>query len=315
MKIAKEAAAAAAGAHEVSAEDLEAINRFAKKPLTAEEVYVFDMLLCDNDIDRDNERFSTDALEGLAPLFVGKTGIFDHNWTAEGQVGRIFRTELVTDGSRASISGEPYAYLKASAYILRNEENRPLIADIEGGIKREISVGCSMGKAVCSICGEETSSARCGHVRGAVYDGRTCYTSLEEPKDAYEWSFVAVPAQKNAGVLKGFGQPAGKDTLKACVEAAGGSRAAQELAELEKLAALGARHLQDRRREMVRLGVLCDMGFEQTLLEKAAAGMDGETVEAFIRAFSARADELLPVVCQLGRKKEKTAFTGNEYFI
>ena len=83
-----------------SPEELAAINRFAKTPMQAEDVYVFDMLLCDNDVDRDYERFTTKALEELAPLFVGKTGIFDHDWTAGGQIGRIFRTEVVTDKSR-----------------------------------------------------------------------------------------------------------------------------------------------------------------------------------------------------------------------
>ena len=36
------------------------------------------MRLCDNEIDRDWERFSPETLKGLAPLFVGKSGIFDH---------------------------------------------------------------------------------------------------------------------------------------------------------------------------------------------------------------------------------------------
>ncbi|MFR6411127.1 MAG: hypothetical protein ACLUNX_03185 [Angelakisella sp.] len=36
-------------------------------------------MLCDNDLDRDHECFTDAALEKLAVLFRGKTGIFDHD--------------------------------------------------------------------------------------------------------------------------------------------------------------------------------------------------------------------------------------------
>ena len=49
------------------------LNRFTRTPVTAEQVYAFPVVLCDNEVDRDGERFSTAALEKLAELFVGKT--------------------------------------------------------------------------------------------------------------------------------------------------------------------------------------------------------------------------------------------------
>ena len=55
------------------------LNQFTRRTLTQEEVFLFDVRLCDNEIDRDGERFSLEALEQLKTLFVGKTGIFDHN--------------------------------------------------------------------------------------------------------------------------------------------------------------------------------------------------------------------------------------------
>ena len=39
---------------------------------------------------------------------------------------------------------------------------------------------------------------------GRLYDGKLCCTVLDEIQDAYEWSFVAVPAQIAAGVTKHF---------------------------------------------------------------------------------------------------------------
>ena len=180
--------------------ELAAINRFAKSPLRAEEVYTFSLRLCDNEVDRDWERFDTAALNTLGDLFVGKSGIFDHQWTAEGQTARIYRTEMVREGAQVTAAGDGYCWLKAWAYLLRTEKNADLIAEIEGGIKREVSVGCSVARMTCSICGEE--GWHCGHCKGEVYDGKLCFFSLEEPLDAYEWSFVAVPAQPAAGVVK-----------------------------------------------------------------------------------------------------------------
>ena len=62
----------------VTAEERARINRCAKKELRAEEVYTFAVKLCDNEVDRDWERFSLEALEGLRELFPGKTLLFDH---------------------------------------------------------------------------------------------------------------------------------------------------------------------------------------------------------------------------------------------
>ena len=54
--------------------ELEAVNRFAKTVLTEEQVYIFSVRLCDNDVDRDGERFAVETLEELGKLFVGCPG-------------------------------------------------------------------------------------------------------------------------------------------------------------------------------------------------------------------------------------------------
>ena len=77
--------------------ELAAIHRLSRRALTAEEVYTFAVRLCDNQTDRDLEYFDRRALEVLARLFVGKTGIFDHSWSAKDQTARIYRTEIVEE--------------------------------------------------------------------------------------------------------------------------------------------------------------------------------------------------------------------------
>jgi hypothetical protein len=54
------------------------------------------------------------------------------------------------------------------------------------------------------VCARKTKENACKHEKGKVYDGHFCHHVLKNPTDAYEWSFVAVPAQVRAGVIKSF---------------------------------------------------------------------------------------------------------------
>ena len=90
MEINKAAQAASSGAP--TAVQLEAINNLAKAHLTAQQVYVFSLRLCDDQVDRDFERFDSAALPGLAKLFIGKTGIVDHKWSS-GVISRAAELE------------------------------------------------------------------------------------------------------------------------------------------------------------------------------------------------------------------------------
>lgn len=188
----------------ISEEELALINKYARKSLSGEEVYVFSLNLCDNEVDRDFECFSLSALTELAVLFEGKTGIFDHNAKSSLQTARIFKAWVETDKAKKTTHGENYSVLKARAYMIRTKDNESLIDEIEGGIKKEVSVSCSVGEAVCSICGADMKSKRCEHIRGKTYSGSLCFAVLKNATDAYEWSFVAVPAQRAAGVTKSF---------------------------------------------------------------------------------------------------------------
>ena len=263
--------------------ELAAINRFAKSPLRAEEVYTFSLRLCDNEVDRDWERFDTAALNTLGDLFVGKSGIFDHQWTAEGQTARIYRTEMVREGAQVTAAGDGYCWLKAWAYLLRTEKNADLIAEIEGGIKREVSVGCSMGRSVCSVCGAENGA--CSHVKGQVYGDKLCFTELREPLDAYEWSFVAVPAQPRAGVVKRFG------------------REEPELRLLQKQAQAGQRYLSALRREVVRLAMLADSALDGRVFAKAVGRLEEDELLELKGAYEAQVAKRFPVPVQLRQRQ------------
>ena len=182
-----------------SPEDLECIAKYTKGAPDPASLYLFTLCLCDNDIDRDCEYFTEEALHKLAAIFPGTPGLFDHAWSAKEQVARLYRCEVVRTGEKTA-DGRAYHYLRGYAYMRRCPENDALIADIEAGIKREVSVGVSVMRTVCSVCGGDLSA--CGHIKGKIYDSKRCAGILTDPTDAYEWSFVAVPAQPKAGVQK-----------------------------------------------------------------------------------------------------------------
>ena len=294
MEIQKELNGAAGVPAEAEMED---INRFAKTPLKPEEVYAFSIRLCDNEVDRDWERFDQAALAVLGDLFLGKSGIFDHQWTAQGQTARIYRTEVVRENAQVTAAGDGYCWLKAWAYLLRTEKNADLIAEIEGGIKREVSVGCSVARRVCSVCGAEAGT--CQHVPGQRYGERLCFLELQNPTDAYEWSFVAVPAQRRAGVLKRFRQ-----------EPEPGREA---LAALCRQAELGRKYLQGLRSEVVRLAMLADDELDGTVFAGAAEKLEEPELLELKRVYEDRAGRRFPPAPQLrepgaARRDDETEF-------
>lgn len=234
------------------------------------------MRLCDDLPDRDFERFDTAALPVLAELFRGKTGIADHQWSAERQVARIFDTEVLPDGAAN--------YIRAQCYLLRTEKNAELIAEIEGGIKKEVSVGCAMAKSYCSICGAQEP---CAHIPGERYDGNVCVRVWTEPTDAYEFSFVAVPAQKSAGVLKAKCSAA--MTLKELVGAQNSQALCADLSRLEEEARFGRQQREAAEARVVSFGLLCGFGKNAQILRKCVRALDAAELAELCEAMQAHA--------------------------
>jgi len=173
------------------------INAQSLKELESGEVYAFKIAACDTKVDRDKERFSEASLAKLAALYVGRPVLMDHCWSASKQVARVYAGEVEQDGDCKR--------LVLRAYMPNTEDNKALIDAIDSGVIREVSVGCSVSKRSCSVCGKEYKhgwAPDCAHVPGKSYDGALCHTVLDAVTDAYELSFVAVPAQPEAGVIR-----------------------------------------------------------------------------------------------------------------
>ena len=199
---------ASLGAQEVTDAELSAINKYTLSPLAADEVFTFKAVLCDNETDRQYEQFTTNALNDMAKLFLGRTVIKDHVARADNQVARIYATD-VSDTGKTKPNGEPYLQLIAHCYMVRTESNADLIKEIEGGIKKEGSVSFRAASCVCSICGTNNAKTYCPHWPGRSYETKdggkqVCTFKLDAVKDAYEFSLVAVPAQRRAGTSKSY---------------------------------------------------------------------------------------------------------------
>lgn len=300
--------------------DLEKINQFTRTEFKSDELYAFSVILCDNNIDRDYEKFSVESLYQLCDKFLGKTGICDHSMKSADQKARIFHTWVEKVNGRKTQDGEELYQLKAKAYMVKTDENMPLIKEIEAGIKKEVSVSCSMKKSICSICSNDKRSTYCEHINGKSYDGKLAYSVLSDVSDAYEFSFVAVPAQREAGVTKSFNGLKDDDnmmknvidTLKSCSDGITLSKAqateiADHISALEEEAKLGRDYKKSLIAEVVGL---CSKALPQmdiNIFGSVAQVMTTKELLGFKTAFLKSKDQesFLPQLTPQTAKKAK----------
>lgn len=154
--------------------DFELIKQFLKSDdIQPENLFVYPIRLCDNQIDRDNERFSERALESICSLAVGVVGIKNHDWDSNNAHSRIYKAEIEEVNGVRSVIGY--------AYTLVTDSTQELINNIKSGLLQEVSIGFSASDFK------------------EAPDGSWIIVDVVE---VFEWSFVAVPAQPMAGVVK-----------------------------------------------------------------------------------------------------------------
>ena len=197
---------------EATPEDLAKINAYALKTLGAEDVFVFKVLMADNELDdRNFEPFSRKALDSMAKQYPGTPFIKDHDREAKNVLGRVFEAWVEEDPGKKTAAGETHAELHGKIYMARTESNKDLIAEIEAGIKSEVSTGVLAKSLVCSICGSDQTEAYCSHWPGRKYKSNgkteTCMMTIADVAASRELSLVVVPAQPRAGTHKSAEEP------------------------------------------------------------------------------------------------------------
>ena len=281
-------------------EDMEKINTYTLRKYTADEVFTFKVRLCDNEVDRDFQCFDRETLTELAKKFIGVTGISDHKPESGNQRARIYDAVVVDEPETLTSRGEVYSYISAKCYIPRTQGNREFIESVESGIRKEVSVGCSVKNIECSICGCKKSSSLCEHIPGQIYDGEVCAEILKDAADAYEWSFVAVPAQRNAGIIKS----AGKDS--------DGNYGTERMIEkLRREAAAAMKIHKKQRDELVAKAALLLPELDTEMFMKVCSRLSAEETNELNDAFGERLGNGI----QCMSKKEKTSDNTDEYYI
>lgn len=300
---------------EAPAAEMEQINRYTRREYKSDEVYTFSLVLCDNEVDRDFERFSIDALKKLKELFLGKTCILDHERKSVNQTARIYSTAVECEHGRVTQCGEAYTRLTAKAYLPRTAKNAETIELIESGILKEVSVSCAVKHSVCSICGKE----HCTHQKDREYGGKLCCRVLDEPNDAYECSFVAVPAQREAGVRKGWRDSDGSDCLKKIKESfcqavrlsADEAEALREsIAQLEEKAAWGEKYRDSLKESILKYGGFTTPELPRAVLMAAMENLSLSQLCEMGKAYEEMAQRTMPLRPQLApepKEKQKTS--------
>ena len=310
-------------------EELAKINQYTRRPMKAEDVYTFSLVLCDNEVDRDFECFTAEALQKLAPMFLGKTGIFDHSAKAEHQAARIFETFLEEEPGRLTEDGEVYTKLIAKAYLPKSEKTSQLILEIDSGIKKEVSVGCAMAKRVCSVCGADKRKEGCPHEKGKPYSvygtEKVAHDILSEPTDAYEWSFVAVPAQRRAGVIKRFetlGDHAldlqklfsmeDREELILTKEAA--TQLRRHMETLEEAAKAGRRYREQVKEDVLKWSRFVQPDVSAAVFDRMLAAATLDDLESLRKSYRKQAERKLPIKPQLWRDPRERETRENREF-
>lgn len=175
-------------------DDLQLINTYTRTAVDENDVYLFSIVLYDNDVDRDGERFTTDSLYALAELFIGMTEEMDYK-RLRNKRARIISCEVEESDNRKTALGDNYVKLIARVYIPICRVNNDIINAIDNGTITKVDIHCAVGAQKCSVCGEDISM--CTHKKGEVYGSKLCCGELVNPYDAYEWSFVASKSGQN----------------------------------------------------------------------------------------------------------------------
>lgn len=216
--------------------DLGRINSYALEPLNAEDVYVRRMHLCNNQVDRSFERFTERNLRQITKSIVGKSVMLGHDYRGAPQ-GRFFDASVEkTDG---------VAHAVPEFYVVRAAPSAAeAIAQIDGGVWKDVSVGFNYEAMQCDLCGGDYLDFNaCQHLAGEAYPkdqladfDRGGFEPVHDGKDVVatanygtgqveglEGSFVWLGCQYDAEVVKAhrklYGDP--HDAKRAEAERAG----------------------------------------------------------------------------------------------
>ena len=173
---------------EITSVQKEMIKRFLPRDerndyINWKDYYVFKIILCNNDVDKDHDKFSIQTLYQIRDMAIGKNGILDTMPNKENNIARIFDCSVEYDKGKTTIDGEPLLYVQAYAFLDKciSDGCGAIAQKIKEGFYNEVSVGCSIYKSHKeSFFDSEFASE---------YE----ITVIDSIADLYEWSIIQKP--------------------------------------------------------------------------------------------------------------------------
>lgn len=184
-----------------SEEQLERINKFTRRLVSADEVAVFNTLSCNDLIDRDLDRFTTQTVKDFAALehpysSIGKSFMVNHDYS-KAPVGRIF------GAGTKKVNGA--TFLTNEVYVPNTDQYKNYLENVEFGINWAVSVGVMLDANNCSICGNHMYSfgfCQNGHMKGQFYP-----EGDEGDPSGWDWAEPVAEGTKGAvqctGIMEG----------------------------------------------------------------------------------------------------------------
>lgn len=148
--------------------ELRLINeQYSLEPLEADNVYVREMLLTNDQWTKHNRRLARSFQKSIIESMPGKSLLLGHPEAYGAPAipeGRFFAAEEWRDDNGTN-------WNRCKFYIVKTPQNEHLRAQIDGGILSHTSVGMETDELQCSICGNNIYDYKaCNHIPGAKYE-------------------------------------------------------------------------------------------------------------------------------------------------
>ncbi|MFH1567741.1 MAG: hypothetical protein ABIL09_07045, partial [Gemmatimonadota bacterium] len=184
-------------------------RRLARKPLSAEDIFIFRAQMSNQEVDSYFTRmaesslrnYEREARDGVPLMNSHRTGGFFAG-AAQLPLGRSYDAELAGDDGALRLYVDHYML---RGLKINDAETDHLIRGIDGGTIRDVSIGFGFDHKSwyrCSICGGDMlRSEKCQHLPGREYDG-VLATAWVELAHLWEGSIVWAGATPNAEIVR-----------------------------------------------------------------------------------------------------------------
>lgn len=184
------------------------IQSLAEREVSADEVAVRGMLLCNSQRDYYYSRFSRRALDEVAEMLPGAPVMVGHDYSRV-PIGRFFDARVVRIED-PSLPKRDQFWVEGLYYAPRDDEGDAFIRRVDLGVWKEVSIGFRLSRAPCSVCHRPIWS--CEHIPGDIYPkAGICEWGMEGITAVLEGSQVFRGGQKDTAqfIPDGYGPDPG----------------------------------------------------------------------------------------------------------